>query len=155
MSAPKVRPIFAALFGLACLVSAGDASAQDKPQTPEAEQKDGVLIHVKSGAQDPHAALMALRMAEIMAEDHDVLVYFDVKGIDLVLRDAPNVTHKGFASLEQQLRMLEEKGVGLYACPSCLEVAGKSPEDLREGVEVATKEAFFDFTKGRILTLTY
>jgi hypothetical protein len=36
-----------------------------------------------------------------------------------------------------------------------LEAAGKSAEDLMEGIQVANKEAFFDFTDGRILTLDY
>jgi hypothetical protein len=28
-------------------------------------------------------------MAELMAEDRDVLVYFDIKGVEVVLADAP------------------------------------------------------------------
>jgi hypothetical protein len=41
------------------------------------------------------------------------------------------------------------------ACPGCLKAAGKSPEDLAPGIEVADKERFFSFTKGRIITLDY
>ena len=43
----------------------------------------------------------------------------------------------------------------LLTCPACMEVSGVSEEDLREGVRVAEKEQFFDFTEGRILTLDY
>jgi hypothetical protein len=40
-------------------------------------------------------------------------------------------------------------------CPTCLAVAKKKPSDLIEGIQVANKEVFFSFTKGRILTLDY
>lgn len=45
--------------------------------------------------------------------------------------------------------------VTLMACPGCLKAAGKSVGDLAPGVKVAEKEAFFSFTRGRILTLDY
>jgi hypothetical protein len=39
--------------------------------------------------------------------------------------------------------------------PGLLEGRGKTPADLMPGVKVADKDAFFSFTKGRILTLDY
>jgi hypothetical protein len=41
------------------------------------------------------------------------------------------------------------------ACPTCLKAAGKTPEDLAEGISVADKDKFFNFTKGRILSIDY
>jgi len=41
------------------------------------------------------------------------------------------------------------------ACPSCLAEAGKTKEDLKEGIRIADKETFFDFTEGRIISLDY
>jgi len=41
------------------------------------------------------------------------------------------------------------------ACPSCLKVAGKTPEDLLAGIKTADRDEFFSFTKGRILALDY
>jgi hypothetical protein len=41
------------------------------------------------------------------------------------------------------------------ACPGCLKAAGKTEEDLADGVQIADKAKFFSFTKGRILTLDY
>lgn len=35
-------------------------------------------------------------MAELMAEDRDVLVYFDIKGVEVVLADAPELEHATF-----------------------------------------------------------
>ena len=43
----------------------------------------------------------------------------------------------------------------LMVCPGCLKAAGKSREDVADGIQIADKKAFFSFTKGRILTLDY
>jgi predicted peroxiredoxin len=98
---------------------------------------------------------MALKMAELMAADRDVLVYLDIHGIEVVLADAPDITFSHFPSSHTQIARLLELGVPIYACPGCLKAAEKTPEDLADGIQVADKEAFFDFTDGRILTLDY
>ncbi len=120
-----------------------------------AEPRDGVFLHVTHGQEDPHWVLMALSMASIMAEDRDVLVYFDVKGVGVVLKDAKDLRYAQFPSSRKQLAELPKKGVTLMACPGCLKAAGKSKDDLAPGVELADKDRFFSFTKGRILTLDY
>ena len=138
------------LTGLMVLLASGQAvRAEDK--TP----RDGVFLHVSHGVDKPHRVLMALNMAAIMAESRDVLVYFDIKGVEVVLKDAPNFTFSHFPGSKAQLQKLIEMGIGLYACPGCLKAAGKTPEDLLPGVKVADKDAFFAFTEGRILTLDY
>jgi hypothetical protein len=65
------------------------------------------------------------------------------------------MTFSHFPSLKTQIGNLVEKKVPLMACPGCLKVAGKTPEDLANGIRVADKKAFFSFTKGRIVTLDY
>ena len=137
------------VVALLAMVLAGAAGASP------ADARDGVFLHVSHGADDPHRILMALNMASLMSEDHDVLVYFDIKGIEVVLKDAEDLTYSHFPSSRSQLSALPEKGVTLMACPGCLKAAGKSAEDLAEGVELARKDAFFGFTEGRILTLDY
>jgi hypothetical protein len=42
-----------------------------------------------------------------------------------------------------------------FLLPCLPYIAGFKPEDLMEGVQVAQKDIFFNFTKGRILTLDY
>jgi predicted peroxiredoxin len=121
----------------------------------EETQKDGVFIHISHGTDDPHRLFMALNMANLMAEDHDVLVYFDIKAVDVVLKNSAEMTFSHFPSLKTQIGNLVEKKVPLMACPGCLKVAGKTPEDLANGIRVADKKAFFSFTKGRIVTLDY
>ena len=117
--------------------------------------KDGVFLHISSGYENPHRVLMALKMAEIMSDSKDVLVYFDIRGIDVVLKNSVDMTFSHFPSSHTQIRKLLEKKITIMACPGCLKAAGKTKEDLMEGIQIADKEAFFKFTKGRILTLDY
>lgn len=117
--------------------------------------RDGVFIHITHGTDNPHRAAMALSMAAIMADNHDVLVYFDIKGIEVVLKNAPDITYSHFAGSKKQLSVLASKGVILAACPGCLKAAGKTKSDLQDKITVADKVKFFSFTKGRILTLDY
>jgi predicted peroxiredoxin len=144
----KFRLLVAA--GLAALVAVAVPvlRAQSAP-------RDGVFIHLSHGGEDPHRVAMALRMAEMMSQDKDVLVYFDIKGVEVVLKDAVDVQFKEFPAAKAQLATLIERKVTLMACPGCLKAAGKTPADLARGIQVADKEAFFGFTKGRILTLDY
>lgn len=127
----------------------------EAPAEEIVQARDGVFLHISHGSEEPHRVLMALKMAELMAEDRDVLVYFDITGIEVVLADAEDIAFTEFPSSKAQLARLLELGVPLYACPGCLKAAGKTPEDLAEGIQVADKNAFFDFTDGRILSLDY
>jgi predicted peroxiredoxin len=144
-----VLGVSAALMVLAGCTTTGEPQAQ--PTTP----RDGVFIHIKSGPTEPHAVLMGLRMAQIMAGDRDVLVYFDVDGIGVVLNDTEDFALAPFGSVQALLTDLAAKDVPLYACPGCLEAVRRGPEDLRPEIQVAEKDAFFGFTDGRILTLDY
>lgn len=138
------------------------ASCQQNEEKEEVNTKDvetiitdGVFIHVSHGMDDPHRVAMALQMANMMAKDKDVAVYFDIKGIEVVLKDAENIEYPTFPGSLEQLDNLKEKGITLMACPGCLKAAGKTAKDLMDGIMVAEKEKFFNFTKGRILTLDY
>jgi predicted peroxiredoxin len=142
--------VIAAVTALGC----GGAVTTSVPE-PAPPPRDGVFIHISHGSQDAHRVLMALRMAEMMATDRDVLVYFDIDGIEVVLAGAVDIQHEAFPNSLDQISKLLDLGVPLYACPGCLAAAGKTADDLANGIEVANKDAFFDFTEGRILTLDY
>ena len=116
---------------------------------------DGVFVHISSGAEDSHDVLMGLRMAQLMADDYDTLVYFDVDGIEIVLEDASDLQMEPFGSSRAMMRDLMDRDVLLFACPGCLQAAGHSPDELMDGVQLAEKDAFFGFTEGRILTIDY
>ena len=117
--------------------------------------RDGVFIHISHGTDDPHRMLMGLTMAERMSADKDVILYIDITGIDVVLKESPDLTLEPFASSKTLIQNLLKKGITIMACPTCLKAAGKTPEDLAEGISVADKDKFFNFTKGRILSIDY
>jgi predicted peroxiredoxin len=123
--------------------------------SPREMPSDGVFVHISYGSDNPHRALMGLQMAAIMAESKDVVVYIDIKGVDMVLKDSPDITYSHFPSSHTQLHKLIEMGVNIYVCPGCLKAADKTEEDVMEDVKIAEKEGFFNFTKGRILTIDY
>lgn len=118
-------------------------------------ETEGIFIHVKQGADHAHEVLMALGMANKFAADYDVLMYFDIDGIEMVTKDAPDLNMEPFGSSDDLFANLVDKGVTIFACPSCMQVAGVKPSDLRSGVTVAQKDMFFDFTDGRILSIDY
>jgi predicted peroxiredoxin len=98
---------------------------------------------------------MPLKMAVMMANDKDVLVYMDIHAVELLVKDAEDLNYSDFDSFQSYIKQLGDKNVGVYACPTCLKIAGFEPEDLMDGVQVAQKDKFFNFTKGRIITLDY
>jgi predicted peroxiredoxin len=131
------------------------ACNQNGVRTKIEKPRDGVFVHITHDHSNPHRVLMPLRMASMMAEDKDVLVYLDIDAVKLLTKDAADIEYKQFPSLKTSLQELIERNVGIYACPGCLTAAGIDPEDLIEGVELAQKDRFFDFTEGRIITLDY
>jgi len=133
---------------------AGFINAQNHKPVSE-PVKDGLLIHITEGYSNPHRVLMPLKMATLMAADKDVLVYLDIHAVELVLKSSKDLSMDGFESLMKMLKTLINDKVGIYVCPTCLKVAGYSESDLIPGVKLAQKEMFFNFTKGRIVTLDY
>ncbi len=117
--------------------------------------RDGLFIHITEAYDDAHEVLMPLKMASMIAQDRDVLVYMDIDAVKLLVKDAKDLQYSDFESAHTYIKKIKELGGTVMACPTCLKIAGYKPEDLREGVEIANKDKFFNFTKGRILTLDY
>jgi len=138
------------LLTVTAMVFAGAVTAKS-----DEGKKDGVLIHISQGPDSPQRVLMALKMAEMMADNHDVLVYFDIDAVKVALADSKDLTFPHFDSSKALLDALRAKNVLLMACEGCLQIAGKTEKDLAPGIKLADKERFFSFTKGRILTLDY
>jgi predicted peroxiredoxin len=154
----KLAFLFAgvAILALSCNKPAEPVTAHDHSLMMQKDSaRDGVFIHITEGYNDPHRVLMPLKMANMMAMDKDVLVYLDIKAVDLVLKTSPDMEYADFDPLKKMLQGLIDMKVGVYACPTCLKVAGHTPEELMEGIQVANKDAFFNFTRGRIITLDY
>jgi predicted peroxiredoxin len=137
-------------------------SCNQAPQQPAAPMaaaetpvRDGIFIHITQCYDDPHRVLMPLKMALMMSDDKDVIVYLDIHAVQFLTKNAKDITFADFESAHTYIKKLAAKGVGVYACPTCMKIAGIAPEDLMEGVQVAQKDKFFNFTKGRIITLDY
>ena len=147
------------LFALLLLPLFLSACVHVKTETeaaPDQEPKtDGVFLHISKGSEDTHAVLMALMLADKFSTSNDVLVFFDKEGIEMVTTDAPNLEMEAFDSSDDIFARLVDLDVTILACPACMQVAGVTEDDLREGVQMAEKEQFFDFTEGRILSLDY
>ncbi len=126
-----------------------------KAAAAEPSVRDGVFIHITESYNDPHRVLMPLKMATMMAIDKDVLVYMDIHAVELLVKGAKDLNFADFESAHTYIKMLADRNIGVFACPTCLKIAGFKPEDLMDGVKVAQKDKFFNFTRGRIITLDY
>lgn len=148
-----MKKTFSTLFIFTILISI-ILFAQEKnigSDTP----RDGIFLHITASYDNPHRLLMPLKMATMMAKDKDVLIYMDIEAVRILVKGAIDIEHPEFESALTYIQQLSQMGVGIYACPTCLKVAGYSTDDLMEGILVANKDRFFDFTKGRIITLDY
>lgn len=133
-----------------------DAVAKKKMAKLSQMETTGVLVHITHGSDDAHRALMGLMMATKMSEDKDVALYLDIDAIELVVKGHDPVTFDDhFPPSNEMIDKLMENGVTIMACPGCMAVKGITEDMLIDGVVVANKNKFFNFTKGRILTLDY
>lgn len=150
----KMKNLFLVALAIFMLASCNQTIEEEKEVTNTTENvTDGMFIHVTSN--DPHRVLMAMNMADMVSEDHDVVMYFDIDGVQVLVKDAENISYSHFPGSHEQIKKLTGKGIKIMACPGCLKAAGYTPDDLMEGIVVADKASFFNFTKGRILTLDY
>ncbi len=62
-------------------------------------------------------------MAKMMSNNKAVLLYRDIKGVFVVLNDAPIIQFKDFPSSHHLLNELKEKGVQVIVWPGCLKAA--------------------------------
>jgi predicted peroxiredoxin len=85
----------------------------------------------------------------------DVALFFDTEGVKLLTKTSKDIQMDNFMTMHSALDTLIQHKVRIMACPMCMAKAEIKPEDLKDGVIVAEAEKFFNFTKGRILTLDY
>ncbi len=68
--------------------------------------KDGVLIHITESYNDPHRVLISLKMAVMMSNDKDVLVYMDIHAVELLIKGAKDLNHYKPILNNCQIKML-------------------------------------------------
>ena len=119
------------------------------------QEKEGIFLHISTSYDNPHRLLMPLKMATLMAPEKAVLIYMDIEAVKILVKNSKDITHPEFESAHSYIKKLLEMGVEIYACPTCLKVAWYKIEELMDGIKPANKDRFFNFTKGRILSLSY
>lgn len=140
----------------------GYQALQGEP-TSIAADTDGLFINIHTGSGDNatnHRLVMALRTAAMAAESgRDVYVLFDTSGIDHVVQGAEDVTFTTEDGTVRSVQTLIDEalaaGVTIAACPMCLNSKGYTPEDVKEGIIIHNIDKFFDFTDGRVVSLSY
>ena len=144
------------IFGILTLVIlASGCTGIQKREGMIHKSRDGILVHISSGERSPQSVLTALQVASTLSETRNVLVYFDRKGIEVVLKDSKDLKFSHYPSSHTQIKNLLNCGVLLCVCPESLKSAGKTPADLMPRVRIANPESYFGFTRGRIVTLDY
>lgn len=121
----------------------------------QTSNNDGALIHISSGVDNPHKVLMGLTIALKLADEKDVIVFMDIKAPEVVLTNTKSLEYNKFEPSKILITKLLEKGVTVAVCPMCLEALNKSQFDLMKGIKIATQEDLFNFTTGRIISLSY
>ena len=149
-----VLSAFLLIFVFSCKKPPPSVSDLVKPEEIK-KVKDGIFIHVSSGYENPKQVLMALNMANKMAEFNDVCLFFDNEGVKLLTQSSEDIQMELYMPLHESLEKLIAIDVRIMACPTSVKAAGIEPEQLKSGIIIAEKEKFFNFTKGRILTLDY
>ena len=161
----NLKLVFILFLLVFALINAQSKTSKSKTgvKTPQAEQSipapppatDGVFIQLSSGFENPQKVLMALTMAVKMADDHEVYVYLDINAVNIVLSSAKSIELPKYEASKILISKLIDKNVTVAVCPTCLEVANHTKFELMKGITFASKDDFFSFTKGRILSFSY
>ncbi len=115
-----------------------------KPDTARAQV---IVINLKHGTDDLHAALMALKLGVAMAEKGaDVHLFLNLEAVRLASKQQPlDLTWgPGDAKLETLFSDFATAGGKTLVCPHCAVAAGLAQEDLRDGLTIAEASEVVD-----------
>lgn len=59
--------------------------------------------------------LISLKIAVMMSNDKDVLVYMDIHAVELLIKGAKDLNFADFKSLQTYTKKMLDKNVGVYA----------------------------------------
>lgn len=118
-------------------------------------EKQKVIVHIKSGLEDQHSVMMGLNKAKMAVESgKNVLVYFDVRGVNVVLKNT-QINFKDFMPSQTIISGLVNSGAEVYVCPHCLMIEGYEMKDVQNGVKELKPESIFEFVKKDTISLDY
>ena len=93
--------VIPAVILISCIDREEKESRHERPEMAKMKDscckiRDGLFIHMSAGYGNPHKALMPLKMAMLMAKDHDVALYLDIEAVALVLKDSKDIQFAEF-----------------------------------------------------------
>ncbi|WP_432799661.1 hypothetical protein [Poriferisphaera sp. WC338] len=156
---PETKTYFAIILTTA-IIALTFAALSITPQSLNAKtkQSDGILIHITSNIHTPEhqrKILTALNLAVTLADDHNVRIFCDAQGINLLLEENPSFNLPMLGSTNQLINQLIDKNVPIYASLASLQAQEYVPEQLQQGIQIAEKSHFFSFPNPRVITLDY
>jgi peroxiredoxin family protein len=116
------------------------------------------------------AAYLVMNIATAAAaSDAEVVIFFTFDGINIIHKDAANLSQIGpgkdyvlegmekanVPKIDELLEIAKESGVKLVACQMTMDVAGISKDDLVDGVEIGGAVTFLDYAYEADVTLTF
>lgn len=113
---------------------------QNQPTTELSTDNPSLFVNLTSN--DPWRAGMAINFAQnSLNKGHEVVIYLNIQGVNLASTKIaqPINSHNG-QNLQQMLKDFISQGGRVIICPSCMEQAGVSQEDLIEGVEMSSPD---------------
>lgn len=66
----------------------------------------GILIHIAQCYDDPHRVLIPSKMATLMAQDKDGIVYMDIHAANLLVKSARYIEFADFESAHTYIEIL-------------------------------------------------
>lgn len=132
-----------------------NADVETATITPPSSGKNGVLIHMTEGPQDRFKVCLALKVAEDMAAENEVLVYMDHRATEVAFKATKDFEWNPFPKYKAQIAKLKQMGVRLTVCRPCLDAFFAKAADVMPEVEVVNPADIANFTSGRVMTLDY
>lgn len=143
------RNPFAILFLVLSMVVSGGALASSD---------DGKTFFYNITTDEVWPAGMAAAQAYNAAKrGHDVVVYLNVRGVYLAVKDRQQDTLGATGRTAQEtLKMAMDNGARVLVCPMCMRQGGVTSDDLIDGVELGKPEVLFKLlSQDDLVALSY
>lgn len=117
-------------------------SAPLQAQATDAARADKhVVVHIGQYSNDLHSAAMGLSLAGMLKEaGAEVTVFLDREAVRMADTGQPLLQY-GDSDTAALMQSFVEAGGRVVVCPHCAELGGVTPDALRDGAEMGTKQS--------------
>jgi predicted peroxiredoxin len=154
-STTKVSPGSVAELGYDTANNPYGLSKEPPKEAADAGTGRDILITISSGPEEKWKVCMALKLAEELAVDNNVQVYFDYQGVAVPLKETEDFEWRPFPPAKKQLERLMEMDAKVTVSRASLESMWKKPGDVMPGVKSIEMGDMLDFAKGNVTVLHY